>query len=115
MWKDSAHAKAFENMPTKYKRGADTSCFTCHMTGYGHPKGYKGAESADLLGVTCESCHGPGSAHETAAKKYVDKKELTPEEKKEVNSVLYKLIPEGCIGCHITQGGHKPHPEYEKE
>jgi hypothetical protein len=114
-WSKVPHAKAFEKLPAKYKRGADTQCFKCHITGYGHPKGYKGAATPDLIGVTCEACHGPGSAHEEVAKKFAQKKELTPEEQKMVNAPIYKMIPEGCQACHITQGGHKPHPDYDKE
>jgi hypothetical protein len=46
-------------------------CVSCHVTGHGEPGGYPGADSlktAALSGVTCESCHGPGSKHVAAAR-----------------------------------------------
>ena len=47
------------------------ACLSCHVTGHGQPGGYPGADSlkaAALSGVTCESCHGPGSKHVAATK-----------------------------------------------
>ena len=39
-------------------------CVECHVTGYGRWGGYDGAGGgADLTGVQCEECHGPGSLH----------------------------------------------------
>ena len=55
-------------------RQGDADCLRCHTTGFGRPGGFpeKGlpAEHADLAGVGCESCHGPGGDHvaEGAAK-----------------------------------------------
>jgi hypothetical protein len=74
LWKATAHAKAFENLkgPEAIKVGqakgiADPSkepkCLKCHSTA---------AINADLNagitveeGVSCESCHGAGSAYKT--------------------------------------------------
>lgn len=113
-WRKTLHAKAFENIPSKYKRGADPACFQCHITGYGHPGGYKGASTPDLLGVTCESCHGPGSKHEEVAKQFADAKTLTPEQKQAANDSIWRIIPNVCSKCHLMQG-HKEHMPYDKE
>jgi hypothetical protein len=87
-WQESAHAKALETLRTapaekvteiagklgvKVEGAADKAeaCLGCHITGHGQPGGYPGADStktAGLSGVTCENCHGPGSAHIAAAK-----------------------------------------------
>jgi hypothetical protein len=52
----------------------DSKCLSCHATGSGHG-GYDPANpNPNLSGVTCEACHGPGSAYvpymEKAAEKY---------------------------------------------
>lgn len=87
-WLETPHAKGMETLHAvtaekaaeiatklgvKLEGTADKSeaCITCHVTGHGQPGGYPGADStktAGLSGVTCENCHGPGSAHVAAAK-----------------------------------------------
>jgi hypothetical protein len=113
-WKKTKHAEAFNNLPAKYKGGAETKCFACHITGYGHPKGYTGAATADLLGVTCESCHGPGSEHEVVSKQFAEAKELTPEQEAQARDSIWKIMPGAvCTKCHMAQA-HKEHEKYDK-
>lgn len=60
------HFRAFETLS---RRGEDANpeCLACHTTGYRRPGGYDPAAEKEgasyLLGVQCESCHGPGTAH----------------------------------------------------
>jgi hypothetical protein len=112
-WKKTGHAKAFTEMPAKYAANAD--CLKCHITAYGVPGGYKGPSTPDLLNVTCEACHGPGSAHEAAAKPFLNKKELTADEKKIVNAPIQRKILGICNDCHMVQSGHKDHPKFDKK
>ncbi len=63
IWEKSKHANAFLHLEEKGK-GSDPSCQRCHVTGYKKINGFKSEkESANLLNVQCESCHGPGSLH----------------------------------------------------
>ena len=41
------------------------NCVSCHVTGYGQPGGATVTHNMGgaLVNVGCESCHGPGSAH----------------------------------------------------
>jgi hypothetical protein len=64
-WSASAHAHALTTL-REHESAADPACFTCHVTGFEHPGGYAGAATPALGAVTCEACHGPGSAHVAA-------------------------------------------------
>ena len=115
-WKKTKHAATFANMPAKYQ--ADAECVKCHVTGYGKKSGYAGGTAPEvlqgLLGVTCEACHGPGSAHEEASKPFANVKKLSPEQEKTARDSIWKILPGNiCSQCHITQG-HQEHPKYEK-
>jgi hypothetical protein len=111
-WRQTKHAKAFDIMPAKYK--TDAGCLKCHSTGFGEPTGYKGAKTADLVGASCEACHGPGSEHAKIAKAFGTKK-LSKDEQAYVRSTTHKILPgNACAQCHVVQA-HKKHPPYDKK
>ncbi len=111
-WKADQHSKAFETLPAKYRE--DAECLKCHTTGFGTPTGYKDASTADLAGISCEVCHGPGSEHAELALKFVEE-EITPEAEKRVRDSTHRIHPGNiCITCHETKA-HKAHAEYDKE
>jgi hypothetical protein len=60
-WKNTGHAKAFDNLPAFAQTNA--SCLPCHSVGFGYPNGYKVNGNPILRGVQCENCHGPGGNH----------------------------------------------------
>lgn len=111
-WKKTNHSKAYTTMAKEApKYAADAACLKCHITGYGVPGGYQGAATPDLVGVTCEACHGPGSTHEDIAKKYTNVKTLSAEQKKEINAPIVRKT-DNCGTCHLTVA-HGEHPKYE--
>jgi hypothetical protein len=62
-WQASGHAHAWQTLVGKHFH-VDSYCQQCHTTGYGLPGGFESrAKSASLVGVGCESCHGPSAAH----------------------------------------------------
>ncbi len=86
VWAKTSHAKAtdrLENLKNPSGRHFDPECMKCHTTGFQHPGGYNDfvqnpaawalpanagkpnveAHNKALRGVSCESCHGPGSEH----------------------------------------------------
>jgi len=89
-----------------YTRQAD--CLKCHTTGYGQPSGYaipdpkdkKAQRKAEQLeGVTCESCHGPGSAYVKIFEEIQEKQR--PYTRAELYAAgMYKIGPEICATCH---------------
>jgi len=118
MWKKTRHPAAFSDMPAKYQSSPE--CLKCHVTGYGAKGGYAAGTSPDvlreLLGVTCEACHGPGSEHEKIAKQFINVKKLSPEQEKAAPDSIYKIQPNNvCVRCHVTPQGHQEHPKYEKQ
>lgn len=93
----TVHAKSFENLADAGE-ATNPECLPCHTTGYGKPGGFKNAKSTSgLAGITCQSCHGPGSAHV--------EKGLTNEQRQ----MTIQRTPENvCIKCHTP---HKAHPD----
>jgi len=71
-WANSKHAKAYESLASEQslaigkEKGIDNpqtsdKCLVCHVTAFSAPAEQK-SESYDMKeGVSCETCHGPGS------------------------------------------------------
>lgn len=62
-WENSPHAKAMESL-----KGADATnpkCLKCHSTAASIDKSLNGGIKVEE-GVSCESCHGPGSVYKSA-------------------------------------------------
>ncbi len=107
------HVKAFQIVPAAYQ--ADPGCLKCHTTGFGQPSGFKTPEDRTLAGITCEACHGPGSAHAEISKPFANKKNLPPEQDKIARDSIYRVLPHNvCVTCH-TARSHKQHPDYKKQ
>ena len=88
----------------------DADCLKCHTTGYGEEGGYaipdaknKRAQrkAAQLEGVGCESCHGPGSEYVKIFEEIQDKeRQYSLDELYAVG--LTKISKETCDTCHNT-------------
>lgn len=89
-----------------YTRDAD--CLRCHTTGYGKAGGYAIPDPKDkkaqrkarkLEGVSCESCHGPGSKYVKIFKEIQEKKR--PYTSEELYAAgLTKIGEKTCAVCH---------------
>ncbi|MHC4939283.1 MAG: multiheme c-type cytochrome [Planctomycetota bacterium] len=113
-WKKSEvykHAGAYEVLKAVLKSedqkdSEGRACLSCHVTGYGHGDrdGFKDvASSGHLLGVQCESCHGPGSKHVEAGEKLKaeKRKKFNPGEK----TYNVKHVT-ACADCHNPHHAH---------
>lgn len=93
---DPAKAEAMSkalNIPITGSPAKTDGCVTCHVTGFQLAGGYPAADStktAAVAMVSCESCHGPGSAHVAAA---------TADKKKFINTAVSANL---CTQCHTA-------------
>ena len=91
-WKTTGHARAYAAL-TASSRQLDHECFSCHITGFGHPGGPSDPLDVGYLkNVQCEACHGSGRKHVSDPKRHR----------------LAARVPEAtCVRCHTeeqTQG-----------
>lgn len=106
-WEKTAHAKTFTKVPEASKK--DPKCLGCHTTGFGKAGGYDPASptAANLEGVGCESCHGPGKDYKAMA--------IMKDHAKAVENGLVVPNAATCKGCHegAVPEGHKALPKFD--
>ena len=120
-WETLKHAHAFEVLSSDEakavakERGIEDAskaaeCMKCHDTAYSEPEERKHKRFKNELGVQCETCHGPGSAHVTAR--------LAAAKEEKVEEGVIQQIAEGeivlpdvqmCLSCHNDES-----PSYKK-
>jgi hypothetical protein len=106
-WLKSTHAKAFETLAgekalaiAKQKGLAKApqetdACLKCHVTGFGKPAEAFEATFKKEQGVSCESCHGPGSDYKAM--------EIMKDHAKSVAAGLVVPDEKTCTGCHNAE------------
>ena len=112
-WGDMKHSKAWDVLKEEHrdpeaKDEAGRACISCHVTGWGQEGGFVDpTASANLLGVQCEACHGPGSKHVELGQEMLKekRKELAPGEQ---SYIVLKTTD--CSNCHNP---HISHNEYK--
>lgn len=110
LWQDSKHAKAFatlaspEALEVAKKKGiADPqkaeACLKCHLTAHGVAAAMLAPTFKAEEGVSCESCHGPGSEYKVmATMKGIDAGTIKGE-------TVGLVAPEEktCVKCHNAE------------
>ena len=62
-WNKSRHSHAYETL-NRVNKSFDPECLACHVTGWGHRKGFiSEVDTPNLKNVQCEVCHGPRLGH----------------------------------------------------
>ncbi len=85
VWKTTRHPRAYASLQVVGKEN-HLDCVGCHVTGWKQPQGVcRIDETEGRREVSCESCHGPGSAHVVAPLK---------------TGVLKKPDASTCVVCH---------------
>ena len=95
IWMESPHAKAMEALSAEEAK--DPKCVKCHSTvGHVDPNLIAGLKVEE--GVSCESCHGPGSAYKSNT--------IMKDRQKAVENGL--IIPDEklCKQCHNEESPH---------
>ncbi len=113
-WEKSPHAAALdllepgERFDAKEAAGLDPDadytedpeCLECHSVGFGDETGFESRSSSrTLVGVGCESCHGPGSEYGTESA-------MGPKNKNHsfesviAKGLVYPVPEEVCANCH---------------
>jgi len=96
-WRNHAHGSAYLTLQQRHKE-FNLDCVGCHVTGYEQPGGSTVTHNLDmaLVGVGCESCHGPGAKH-------VENPEVE----------IVRNTPEStCVTCHNEE--HSDLFDYEE-
>ncbi|MBN1985729.1 MAG: cytochrome c family protein [Prolixibacteraceae bacterium] len=88
-WEAGPHAKAMESLKGEEKN--DPKCLKCHSTAASVDKSLVATIKVEE-GVSCESCHGPGSVYKSAA--------IMKNQKLSLSKGLILPTEEVCIQCH---------------
>ena len=107
-WQERGHAKAYATLATEQamavakKAGVKgqpqeaKECLVCHVTGYEAASAAKMKTLTIEEGVSCEACHGPGSAYKSL-------KVMKGLHKGSLKAAEYGLVApskEVCVKCH---------------
>ncbi|MDR1125966.1 MAG: cytochrome c family protein [Deltaproteobacteria bacterium] len=107
-----------EKLLPKLSGEEQTTCFSCHATGYGKPGGFVSyAQTPELGDIGCETCHGPGAAHVALQRRDADTEaEVAETGESSGAAVISPLLvrrpaTEVCQDCHTLERGGVP-PRY---
>jgi hypothetical protein len=111
LWLNGPHAKAYETLASEASieiakgmgiENPQTSdqCLSCHTTAHGIDVELKEETLTTEEGVSCEQCHGPGSAYK--------KMTIMKDREKSIANGLIIPTEESCVECH-----NKKSPTYK--
>jgi hypothetical protein len=111
IWAEGPHAKAFETLASDEakadaaKKGIDDpqaapECLKCHVTAFPVMDDLENQKITMEEGISCESCHGPGSAY--YKKKTME--EITAGTLDGATVGLTMPTEETCTVCHTPEG-----------
>lgn len=108
-WRTSKHAQAYASLGTPQARDiarqmglqddprVSGECLKCHATAYHDPASGVLETYSVHEGVSCEACHGAGSAYSPEA--------VMKDRAAALAAGLKKISPETCLACHAQAHG----------
>lgn len=102
-WAAGPHAKAMESLKGAEKN--DPKCLKCHSTAAAN-KDLAAASIKVEEGVSCESCHGPGSKYKSMA--------IMKDAAKAKDAGLVMPDEKVCTGCHNSESPNFKGFDYAK-
>ncbi len=93
-WEAGPHAKAMQSL--KGDEANDPTCLKCHSTAGSVDQSLLAGIKAEE-GVSCESCHGPGSVYRNAS--------IMKNKQQALSKGMIEPTEETCKACHL---GEKP-------
>ncbi|NOZ47587.1 MAG: cytochrome C554 [Chlorobi bacterium] len=90
IWSESKHAHAMEALNAEEAK--DPKCLKCHSTAAGAPEDMLSDYITVEEGVSCESCHGPGSAYKSS--------KIMKDREEAIKNGLVIPTEEVCKKCH---------------
>src|SRR5690606_19214373 len=97
-WQKTGHAQAYSKLDDAGKKNAE--CLKCHSTAGSVDKGLLATIKVDE-GVSCESCHGPGSMYKSAS--------VMKNKEQSLAKGMIEPTEATCKACHLGKkpDGHK--------
>jgi len=96
VWAQSGHASALKTLDSG-GHGRDPECVSCHVVGLDSIHGFQSESlTPQLVGVGCESCHGPGLGHARAPRQ----------------RPMPRIGPAACTQCHVAD--HSPEFDFSR-
>jgi cytochrome c554/c'-like protein len=113
-WGGGMHSDLARILPAKYAN--NQSCQSCHANIAAITTNKMAADGTHhMVGVACETCHGPAFEHIQFNKQFISAPPLGPRLEQEArDSINQGKSASTCIQCHVRQT-HKEHPAYERK
>jgi hypothetical protein len=92
-WEETKHAWAFSSL--KEEETENPGCVACHTTGFGRGGYGSGKVVANLAGVQCEECHGPGSLYSRSS--------VMRDPELSIEMGLARVDSTTCVTCHNSE------------
>jgi Cytochrome c554 and c-prime len=89
-WMEGPHANAMKSLEGDDAKNPD--CLKCHATVYAVNEDLLTEDITDAEGVSCESCHGPGSVYKSMS--------IMKSQEKSLANGLILPTEEVCVTCH---------------